>query len=144
MRAPLIHLLALLPLLAVTGCISSIHYGTENTSDLAEVGAPEKTIIEKHGAPDQLIPVSGARYIYVYRIAEGRVILDVVYGRDAFRNIAYMVDGGKITGVGVADEGSGLRVLRSAVTPHPKARDGHGGDDPGGQSLLDDLLGVFD
>ncbi len=130
---------AALLLLLGSGCISTVRYGVENVTDLAKVGDPEKTVIEKHGAPDEIMPVSKARYIYVYRIVSGSVMLDVVYGRDSFQNLSYMVDGGQITGVGLVDEGSGTRLLRAGITPHPKARDGHGGDARPAHSIVDGL-----
>ena len=75
-----------------------------NTTVVA-AGAPEGEIYTQHGAPDQIIEIGNPigpnikhwnKYLVVYRIAEGHKLLSTLMQSDAFSNIAYLVENGKV------------------------------------------------
>jgi hypothetical protein len=124
-------------LTASVGCIANHKYGCEATTLVAQ-GSPEGEIFKTHGAPDQIIEVGNMvgpnikhwnKYLIVYRIGEGHMLLGNVKQDDQFNNIAYLVDNGKVVGCGYVSEGAGSTILMPmADAMHPKARVGYGGD----------------
>jgi hypothetical protein len=119
------------------GCIADHKYGCENTT-LVPSGSPEGEIFAAHGCPDQVIEVGNAvgpnirhwqKYVVVYRIGEGHMLLGNISQRDKYSNIAYLVDNGKVMSGGFVGEGEGSSILMAlAGAFHPKARVGYGGD----------------
>jgi len=130
-------LLGVATLAASVGCIANHKYGCEATT-LVAAGSPEGEVIKTHGAPDQIIEVGNAagpnikhwtKYLIVYRIGEGHMLLGNIKQDDAFNNITYLVDNGKVTGSGYVSEGAGTTILMGMSDAfHPKARVGYGGD----------------
>jgi hypothetical protein len=122
---------------ASVGCIANHKYGCENTSLVAS-GTPEGQVFAAHGCPDQMIEVGNnvgpnthhwQKYMVVYRIGEGHMLLGNVMQSDKFNNIAYLIDGGKVVNGGYVSEGEGSTILMAlADAMHPKARVGYGGD----------------
>src|SRR5262249_15357749 len=91
-------------LFASAGCIADHKFGWENTT-LVPSGSPEGEIFAAHGCPDQVIEIGNAvgpnirhweKYLVVYRIGEGHMLLGNITQRDKFANIAYLVDAGKV------------------------------------------------
>lgn len=134
------RLTALLGVAAIAvsvGCIANHKYGCDNTS-LVAAGSPEGQVFIMHGAPDQVIeignPVGPAikhwnKYLVVYRIGEGHMMLGTIMQSDKFSNIAYLIDNGKVVQGGFVNEGEGSTILMAlADAMHPKARVGYGGD----------------
>jgi len=130
-------LLAAAVLTVSVGCISNHRYGCDNTSTVA-LGSPEGQVFISHGAPDQIIEIGNPvgpnihhwnKYLVVYRIGEGHMLLGNVMQSDKFSNIAYLIDNGKVAGAGFVNEGEGSTILMAlADAEHPKARVGYGGD----------------
>jgi len=124
-------------LAASVGCIANHKYGCENTS-LANVGGKEGLVFQQHGCPDQIIEIGNPKgmtvkhwnkYLVVYRIGEGHMLLGNIMQSDKFNNIAYLIDNGKIINCGYVSEGEGSSILMPlADAMHPKARVGYGGD----------------
>ncbi|HZV02643.1 MAG TPA: hypothetical protein VFF73_38405 [Planctomycetota bacterium] len=133
----LLALAAVVGLLGSTGCIANHRYGCDNPN-LVPVGSPEHLVYGAHGAPDQIIEIGNAvgpqihhwtKYLVVYRIGEGHMLLGNIMQSDKFANLCYLIDNKKVAGCGYADEGEGQTILMSlADAPHPKARVGYGGD----------------
>ena len=132
----LVGVLTLVSATAV-GCISDHKYGCENTTVVA-AGSPEGEIYTQHGCPDQVIQIGNAvgpnikhwnKYLVVYRIAEGHVLLGTLMQDDRFSNIAYLVEGGKVVNGGYVGEGSGSSLLMAlSGAMHTRVRAGYGGD----------------
>jgi len=124
-------------LAASVGCIANHKYGSENTS-LVAAGSPEGQVFMQHGAPDQLVEIGNAcgpntkhwsKYLIVYRIGEGHMLLGKVMQSDKFNNIAYLIDNGKVVNGGYVSEGEGSAILMNlAGAMHTKSRVGYGGD----------------
>jgi hypothetical protein len=122
---------------ASVGCIANHKYGCDNTS-LVAVGSPEGQVFIMHGAPDQIIEIGNPvgpnvkhwnKYLVVYRIGEGHMLLGNIMQSDKFSNIAYLIDNGKVVQGGFVNEGEGSTILMAlADAKHPKARVGYGGD----------------
>jgi hypothetical protein len=102
------------------------------------VGSDEGLVIKQHGAPDQIVPIGVSpmmknapkwdSYLLVYRLCEGDTMLGLMTS-DKFSNVCYLVEGGKVTGVGKVGGGSGNSLLFGTfIGPHPRGRGGHGGD----------------
>lgn len=140
MRRAYVALMAVASLvsLAGTGCISEATYGCENTAMVAP-GSPEGDIYSYHGCPDQIIEVGNPvgnnikhwnKYIVVYRIAYGHKLLGMIFQEDSFRNIAYLVENGKVLNGGFVREGNGSAILGAlSGAMHNRVRAGYGGDD---------------
>jgi len=136
-------LLGAATLAASVGCISDCKYGCETTT-LVAPGSEEGEIIKTHGAPDQVIEVGNAlnantkhwnKYLIVYRIGEGHMLLRTITQGDSFNNLCYLVEGGKVVNGGYVSEGSGKTILYGlSSAPHWKARVGYGGDNAWGGS----------
>jgi len=124
-------------LTASVGCIANSKYGCETTT-LVAAGSPEGEVIKTHGAPDQIIEIGNGtgmntrhwnKYLIVYRIGEGHMLLGNIKQDDAFNNICYLVDNGKVVNGGYVSEGAGTTILMGLNDAfHPKARVGYGGD----------------
>jgi hypothetical protein len=122
---------------ASVGCIANHKYGCDNTS-LVAAGSPEGQVFIMHGAPDQIIEIGNPvgpnvkhwnKYLVVYRIGEGHMLLGNIMQSDKFSNIAYLIDNGKVVQGGFVNEGEGSTILMAlADAKHPKARVGYGGD----------------
>jgi hypothetical protein len=122
---------------ASAGCIANHKYGCEPTT-LAAPGTLEQQVFINHGAPDQVIELGNPvgpnvhhwnKYMVVYRIGEGHMLLGNVMQSDKFSNIAYLIEGGKVVNGGWVGEGEGSTILMAlAGAEHPKARVGYGGD----------------
>jgi len=130
-------LLCVASLVTSVGCIANHKYGCENTS-LVAAGSPEGQVFMQHGGPDQIIEIGNAvgpnvkhwtKYLVVYRIGEGHMLLGTIMQSDKFNNIAYLIDNGKVVNGGYVSEGEGSTILMAlADAMHPKARVGYGGD----------------
>jgi hypothetical protein len=134
-------LLGAATLAASVGCIANHKYGCENTS-LVAAGSPEGQVFMQHGCPDQLIEVGNpvgpnvkhwGKYLVVYRIGEGHMLLGSLMQSDKFNNIAYLIDNGKVVNGGYVSEGegSGILVFGGGLLGrgmHTKRRVGYGGD----------------
>jgi hypothetical protein len=130
-------LLGAVTIVASVGCIANHKYGCDNTS-LVAPGSPEGQVFVMHGAPDQIIEIGNPvgpnvkhwnKYLVVYRIGEGHMLLGNVMQSDKFSNIAYLVENGKVVNGGFVNEGEGSTILMAlAGAKHPKARVGYGGD----------------
>jgi len=130
-------LLGAATLAASVGCIANHKYGCEATT-LVAAGSQEGEVIHTHGAPDQIIEIGNAcgpnihhwsKYLIVYRIGEGHMLLGKIKQDDAFNNICYLVDNGKVVNGGYVGEGAGSSILMNLGDAfHPKARVGYGGD----------------
>lgn len=130
-------LLGVALLVLSVGCIADHKYGCENTT-LVPAGSPEGEVFAAHGCPDQVIEVSNpvgpsvkhwSKYLVVYRIGEGHMLLGNIHQRDKFSNIAYLVENGKVLGGGFVGEGEGSSILMGLSGAfHPRARVGYGGD----------------
>jgi len=124
-------------LAASVGCIANHKYGSENTS-LVAAGSPEGQVFMQHGAPDQIVEIGNpvgpntkhwSKYLVVYRIGEGHMLLGTLLQSDKFNNIAYLVDNGKVVNGGYVSEGEGSAILMAlAGAMHTKNRVGYGGD----------------
>jgi len=133
----LLSLLAVAAVAASVGCIANHKYGCDNTS-LVAAGSPEGQVFIMHGAPDQIIEIGNPvgpnihhwnKYLVVYRIGEGHMMLGTIMQNDKFSNIAYLIDNGKVVNGGFVNEGEGSTILMAlADAKHPKARVGYGGD----------------
>jgi len=130
-------LLGAAALAASAGCIANHKYGCDYTT-LAPDGSPEGQVFHAHGCPDQIIELGNPvgpkvthwnKYLVVYRIGEGHMMLGNIKQDDKFSNICYLIENGKVVKGGYAEEGSGGTILMAlAGAPHPKARVGYGGD----------------
>jgi len=130
-------LLGAATLAASVGCIANHKYGCENTS-LVAAGSPEGQVFMQHGGPDQILEIGNPvgpnvkhwnKYLVVYRIGEGHMLLGSLMQSDKFNNIAYLIDNGKVVNGGYVSEGEGSTILMAlAGAMHPKARVGYGGD----------------
>jgi hypothetical protein len=119
------------------GCISDHTYGCENQTVVA-AGSPEGEIYTQHGCPDQIIEIGNAigpnikhwnKYLVVYRIGEGHRLLNTLMQSDAFSNIAYLVENGKVVNGGYVSEGKGDTILMGLEgAMHNRVRAGYGGD----------------
>jgi len=124
-------------MVAFEGCIANHKYGCEATS-LVAAGSPEGMVFQSHGGPDQIIEIGNpvgpnnkhwSKYLVVYRIGEGHMLLGNIMQSDKFNNIAYLIDNGKVVNGGYVSEGEGSTILMAlADAMHPKARVGYGGD----------------
>jgi len=124
-------------LAASVGCIANHKYGCEETTLVAN-GSPEGEIFKAHGAPDQVIEIGNmvgpnikhwTKYLVVYRIGEGHMLLGNVMQSDHFSNLCYLIENGKVVKGGYAEEGTGSTILMAlAGAMHTKARVGYGGD----------------
>lgn len=133
----LLTLLAVATVSASVGCIANHKYGCDNTS-LVAAGSPEGQVFIMHGSPDQIIEIGNPvgpnihhwnKYLVVYRIGEGHMMLGTIMQSDKFSNIAYLIDNGKVVNGGFVNEGEGSTILMAlADAMHPKARVGYGGD----------------
>jgi len=122
---------------AAAGCIADHKYGCQDHTILPP-GSSEGQVFKEHGCPDQVIELGNPvgpkiyhwnRYLVVYRIGEGSMMLGKVKQDDKFSNICYLIDSGKVVNGGFADEGQGGTILMNlADAMHPKARVGYGGD----------------
>jgi len=133
-------LAAVLALTSVTavGCISDAQYGCENTTVVA-AGSPEGEVYTQHGCPDQVIEIGNAagpnmkhwnKYLVVYRIGEGHKLLGTLMQNDAFSNLAYLVENGKVVNGGYVAEGRGNTILMGMDgAMHTRVRAGYGGDE---------------
>jgi hypothetical protein len=133
-------LAAVLALTSVTavGCISDAQYGCDNTA-LVGAGAAEGEVYTKHGCPDQIIEIGNPvgnhvthwnKYLVVYRIAEGHKLLGTLMQNDAFSNVAYLIENGKVVNGGYVAEGKGNTILMAmAGAMHIRSRVGYGGDE---------------
>jgi len=138
-------LLGVATLTASVGCIANHKYGCEATT-LVAAGSPEGEVIKTHGAPDQIIDLGNPtgqsirhwnKYLIVYRIGEGHMLLNTIKQDDAFNNICYLIDNGKVVNGGYVSEGNGTTILMAmAKAFHPKARVGYGGDNAYGGSYF--------
>jgi hypothetical protein len=125
------------------GCIADHKYGCENTT-LVPAGSPEGEVFAAHGCPDQVVEVGNSngpavkhwsKYLVMYRIGEGHMLLGRISQRDKFSNITYLVENGKVLGGGFVGEGEGSAILMNLKGAfHPKARVGYGGDNGYGGS----------
>jgi len=130
-------LLGVVALAASVGCIANHKYGCENTS-LVAAGSPEGQVFMQHGGPDQILEIGNSvgpnikhwnKYLVVYRIGEGHMLLGKLMQSDKFNNIAYLIDNGKVVNGGYVSEGEGSAILMNlAGAMHTKARVGYGGD----------------
>ncbi|RMG12603.1 MAG: hypothetical protein D6731_13515 [Planctomycetota bacterium] len=119
------------------GCISDHTYGCE-TQTVVAAGSSEGEIYTYHGCPDQIIEIGNPigpnikhwnKYLVVYRIAEGHKILSTLFQNDAFSNIAYLVENGKVVNGGYVPEGHGETILMALDgAMHNRVRAGYGGD----------------
>jgi hypothetical protein len=139
--------LALFALVVSLGCISHTMYGTEVTKVLSP-GASLADIVKTHGAPDQILELGCgeggySKYIVVFRIGGGDILLGSLMGNDKFSNVAYLVEDGKVKGGGYVGEGSGSYLLGIGfpLQPHSKLRAGWGGDSVNPPGLLEGLMG---
>jgi len=124
-------------LTASAGCIANHKYGCDMTT-LVAPGSPEGKVFHDHGCPDQLIELGNAvgsdthhwnRYLVVYRIGEGHMLLGNVKQDDRFSNLCYLIENGRVSQGGYAEEGSGGTILMPlADAMHTRARVGYGGD----------------
>jgi len=124
-------------LTASAGCIANHKYGCDATTLVAD-GALEGQVFRTHGCPDQIIELGNAcdasthhwnRYLVVYRIGEGHMLLGNMLQSDHFANLCYLIEGGKVVRGGYAEEGTGSTILMPlADAMHPRARVGYGGD----------------
>jgi len=124
-------------LTASAGCIANHKYGCDSTTLVAD-GSLEGQVFRTHGCPDQVIELGNAvdatthhwnRYLVVYRIGEGHMLLGNVMQSDHFSNLCYLIENGKVVKGGYAEEGTGSTILMAlAGAMHTKARVGYGGD----------------
>jgi hypothetical protein len=122
---------------SAVGCISDHKYGCQNVTVVAD-GSPEGDVFTQHGCPDQVIELGNEvgqnikkwnKYLVVYRRGEGHKLLGTIFQEDAFSNVAYLIEGGKVVKGGYVGEGKGsaiLMALKDAM--HNRVRAGYGGD----------------
>jgi len=130
-------LLGAAALTASAGCIANHKYGCDFTT-LVAPGSAEGRVFHDHGCPDQVIELGNPvdanthhwnRYLVVYRIGEGHMLLGNIKQDDRFQNLCYLIENGHVVQGGFAEEGSGGSILMPlADAMHPKARVGYGGD----------------
>lgn len=82
--------------------------GCENTTLIA-AGSPAGMVIMAHGAPDEVFPAADGGAIICYWIHERHEL--PVFGSEKVANIAYHIEGGKVTNGGFVGWGEGSWIL---------------------------------